>query len=655
MNIQKIGLHSATMFSVCMLFGTLATGQVPSVLKESQSDRVKDVLEMQQKVRWGQPSYARLKSPIESKVLDGRFITKDAMYLANEEILSGNLFMERALDAGLPVVEDSDFINITTNESYWYSRYNLSWLMAKSRMGIHLVHGPYVSMRAKAQKDLVFYNRKRGERELANREIVLGQLIPLYLSRTGFSRRFEDASPLMIEYASGDPHLTRRVDVNDDFEGGNGRVDFEDTYLSLRWNHSRMDKTFDMGAVGQTWMKQVLWCQYFFSQNHAEGARLGNTAEDGFRGAMLNLMMVSKMLLIKATLFYDGKRLTGIDPFAYEPENGLVYVPHLIRPSMIMAGDIPPRPNSYRAIDKGSELFDQGSLLWAASEFLYFSDPDIKDNWDNVFGEDFPYDGSIMEQKWRILAQGLAEVLLKNIYAMHRDTDSGALVSRWERGDKVARVLMTHDAGIAMLGLANYYERSIKSTELSDLARGLLKTQADFLADTLQRSGGAFPIGYDYNTGRALDGAPTLLAQGLAIRGLLKAYESLEDEKYLKAALKCFDYMNDVLWHDAVGIYRSEEGATTTIYTGLNLGAALGALREVILTTKNDTEIERYKRFHVQALNRSGMLQAEEGDTGERDLSEVDADKDGLLHFKDAGGKYGIAAVHAAKVAIQTP
>jgi len=606
-------------------------------------------------MRGTQPSYKSLKLPIRSRVIDGRFITKRAMYLANEEILSGNGFMERALEAGLPVGDDSDFINITTNESYWYSRYNLSWLMSKSRLGIHVVHGPYITLKAIKQRGNVSDNRDRGEQQLANRQVALGQLIPMYLDRTGFPRRFEDASPLVIEFEEGDPHLTRPLDMNDDFEGGNGRMDFEDDYLSLRWDHDRMDKVIDMGGVGQTLTKQALWCEYFFSQNHDDGTKLGNTAEDGFRGAMMNLMQVSKMLLIKAALFFDGKKLVGINPIDYEPSKGLRYIPHRIYPELILAGDIPPRPQRYDVRDNSSQLFDQASLLWGVTEFLYYSNPELHDNWDNVFGNNTPYDGSIMELKWRVLAQGLADTIVKNLLAMHLDADSGLLVSEWTPRKHRGHLAYTHDLGLALVALSNYANRAAPSASLKEQGLRLLKDQANLLVEKLQREDGSFAVAYDVTRKTTVPDTPTLRAQGMAVRGLLAAYAYLNDERYRQAALRGYKFMNDVLWDAQVGVYRSEVGATTSIYTGLNLGAALGALREVTLLTKSPSDIERYKRFHVQALNRSGILLAEEGDTGEVDLTKVDSDGDGIPHMKDAGGKYGIAAVHAAAVAIETP
>ncbi|MFQ5527573.1 MAG: hypothetical protein ACE5GX_15085 [Thermoanaerobaculia bacterium] len=634
---------------------TLAMSPVVNALEEPVESKA--VFELRDALRSTQRTYTGLKSPIRSRVTDSRFNTKMALYLANEEILSGNGFLEKALQKGLVERTDMDFIHMTASESYWYSRYNLSWLLAKSRMGIHIVHGPYLTLKAMEREGRVLDNRPRGELNVANRQVLLDQVIPVYLRRTGFPERFLDASPVMLEYASGDPRLTRGVDVNDDLDGNtNGQVDFEESYLTLRWNHDRIDTTIDLGGVGQTLAKQVLWMEYFFKQNHLDGQLLGNDAEEGFRGAMLNLMAVSKMLLLKSALFYDGKRLEGVHPFRYDPEKGLAYLPHALKPRLIMAGDIPPRAEWFTVKDPSSQLFDQASLLWGTSRYFYFADPQVKDNYDNVFGENTPYDGSIMEQKWQGLAHGLANVLLKNILVMHREPASGLLVSEWTPKGGVGASISLQDAGMAMIALADYGKLVNYSPELQQKAMNLLGKEADFLL-AVQGHDGSFYEAYEPATGRPLGAPHTLLAQGFAVRGLLRAYEVLGDRRFYDAAGRTMRYMNDHLWHEGVGIYRSSQGATTTVYTPMNLGAALGALRDWILASEDRSEVKRYKRFHVQGLNRSGILLAEEGETGETQYAAntADTDGDGIAWFGKAGQRrHGVAAVHASRVEIDT-
>lgn len=79
-------------------------------------------------------------------------------------------------------------------------------------------------------------------------------------------------------------------------------------------------------------------------------------------------------------------------------------------------------------------------------------------------------------------------------------------------------------------------------------------------------------------------------------------------------------------------------------------------MRAIILETKDMDEVERFKQFFVQAVNRSGIMQAEEVDTGEKDLTQYDGDSDGIPQFQYAkDGQSGIAAVFASKVMIKTP
>ncbi|MDE3166751.1 MAG: hypothetical protein KGN36_13170, partial [Acidobacteriota bacterium] len=187
------------------------------------------------------------------------------------------------------------------------------------------------------------------------------------------------------------------------------------------------------------------------------------------------------------------------------------------------------------------------------------------------------------------------------------------------------------------------------------VAGDLLRAQADFLLDHMQNTDGTFPDGYDLAANRRLEDRASLLAQGLSIRGLLRAYQNLGDARYRVAAQRAYTAMNARLWDPEVGVYRSQANAAVSVYTPLNLGAALGAMREMILITRSPVELARYKQFWVQAVNSSGIQQSEYEETGEGDLSKKDGDGDGIPRMEFAGGKYGIAPVFAGKVEIETP
>lgn len=634
-----------------------------------------------------QPNFASLRSPLQARVLDRRFNTKEAMYLANEMNIGGDPFLQAAFRAGLPIGDDTDFQHITAVESYWYSRYNMSAAVAESRLGIHLVYGPYVSDKA-IREGVAANNRYRGERVTSNKTELIKRIIPLYLARTGYPRRFEDASPCMLQFASGDPHFTRRIDKGTDFESidnklvheelrnlygpsfdpppsGLGetpndlwtyRVNYRENFLTLRWNHDKMEKVIDLGAEGQTLMKQVLWAEYFFREHHHAGKYLGNNPEEGFRGAMLTLGAVSKMLILKAAMLYDGKRLTGINPTDYDPAERLLYFPHRIGVRLRLVGDMPPRPEEFKVKDPTSQLFDQASLLWGLSEFYHFADPTVVDKWDRVFGENPQFDGSIIEQKYAVLAHGLANVIIENLQYQHRLKDGG-WISSWHPERGAGSTVSTVDLGMTLVALANYH-RHVSVDEDNQIRSALmLRELADFLINRLQAPDGHVSDGYDHGSGTTslTEETPTLLSQGFAIRGLIEAYKELGDERYFDAANAAYEFMNRHLWDPATGVYRSSVGAELTEYTPMTVAATISAMREMILLTKKQEEIDRFKRFWVQGVNSSGIQQAEYEETGERDLTKVDGDGDGIARMEFAGGRYGIAPVYAAKVEIETP
>lgn len=626
-----------------------------------------------------QVSLAKYRSPLKTTVTDRRFNTKEAMYLANEMERSGFPFLAAAGERGIAL--DGDVVNISVVESYWYSRYNMEALNVESRCGVHLVHGPYVTEKALAQ-GRANDNRDRGEYTRSNKGVLLQDLIPAYLARTGFPRRFEDASPLMLAFESCDPHLMRPLDRGGQFQSsenllrnadfrklygpsfpempygigakGNSdwtyRVNYRENFLTLRWDHARMSQVVDMGAEGQVLLKLALWAEFFLSGNHHDDKYLGITPEDGFRGAMLNLSAVSKMLIMKSAMLFDGRRLTGADPRSAKA--GDYYFPHRIAVRLRMAGDSPPRPEEFTVLDPSSQLFDQASLLWGLSEYYRFADPSIKSNWNRVFGDDTPYDGSLMEQKYLVLAEGLANLVVETMRSRH-EGDGGVLASEWIPGRGRGVTIKTADLGMAMVALANYVEKVRTDAAHIEHARRLLRSQADFLLSSLQSEDGS--VASAAVAAARAGGKPTLLDQGLTIRGLMAAYRVSGDGRYRNAARRILAFMNAHLWNESAGLYRSESGAATTVYTPLNVGAAIGALREMILEDKNPELIQRYKRFWVQAVDSSGIQQSEYEETGETSLSQRDGDGDGVPRIEYGDGKYGIAPVFAARVEIATP
>lgn len=612
-----------------------------------------------------QVDLSSLESGLKGKATDTRFNTNDAMYLANEIYLSGTEFFLRASERKLPIADDPQLSYIMNVEAYWYSRYNLMALSAHSRAGIGVIHGPYVDMAASAATRLNEFGRHRGELPMSNKDVMLTQVAASYLGRTGLPRVFDSAVPLMLEFSSADPHFGRAVNIEND---DTGRAAYLNDFDHLWWSHDSMDKTIDMGGVGQSMLKKVLWSKFFLRRNHTDDdfpgqVFLGNNAEDGFRGAMLNLQAVTTMLMAKSSLFADPNEmekglifggakpaLTGINPVAYKPEEGLRYLPHAIRPELIYMGDMPVRHQNFSVKDAASELWDQASWLWATTEFFNFANPRVKDNADQVFGYQTPVDGSIMEQKYSLLAQGMANTVLDNILAVH--VVNGVLVSEWTPKGGAKADVAIGDLSLAMVALAAYAEYMDLDAERREKAIGALRQQADFLIRVAAEDG-SFTQAYDARTG-ASAGRRDATSQAFAIRGLLAAHEATGEAGYLDAARRASQTWNRDFWDDDGWVYCNEPGQAHVVYTPKDVAAMLAAMREMILVDKDAALLERFKRFFVQAVDASGLMQSEDIFTGENieqvRAGDLDSDRDGIPFLSGAGGGKGIDTVFAARV-----
>lgn len=612
-----------------------------------------------------QVDLSSLRSGISGRVTDRRFRTNEAMYLANEMYLSGTEFFLRASERKLPIAHDRQFSYITNVEAYWYSRYNLISVFSRSRLGIGVIQGPYIDLRAREATKLNIFGHYRGEAAFSNKDVMLTEVVGSFLGRTGMPQKFENAVPLMLEFKSGDPHFSTKVDTKID---ATGRAHYLNDFKTLQWSHDRMDVTIDMGGVAQAMLKKILWAEFFFRRNHVDKdfpgqVFLGNNAEDGFRGSMLTVGAVSTMLMTKAALFAHPSRhkfrfspyfrvplLTGIDPTSYRPADSLRYLPHEIWPSLIYAGDLPVRQDNFTVKDSTSQLWDQASWLWATTEFFNYANPRRNDNWDHVFGYQTPYDGSVMEQKYSLLAQGLANTVLANLEAMH--LVKGVFVSSWSPKEGPGSSVAISDLSLAMVALANYAERMDLEPDKQRRSLELLQQQADFLLRVAAKDS-SYSQEYRVPDGTS-EGKRDMTSQAFAIYALLTAYHATNDSRYLEAARKTSRTWNREFWDDTFWLYRNEPGNNQVVYTPIDVAAALAALREMILIDRDVGLLDRFKKFFVQSVDASGLMQSEDVYTGE-DLEKVragnlDSDGDGIPFLSGGDGRYGIDSVFASRV-----
>ncbi|RJP70731.1 MAG: hypothetical protein C4532_08585 [Candidatus Abyssobacteria bacterium SURF_17] len=561
---------------------------------------------------------------MHESVAESRFDTANGALAANELFLSGVPFFEKMTQLGIPT--DNELVSITSEESYWYSRYILSAIAMESGIGIHLLQSRRIILQAE-------------EEAISPREFYENFLTRVR-ERTGQNMDVPGTFPIFAEFASGEPELTELPDLND--------------YNTLRWNPQKFDKTITPAALGQTLYSQALWAEYFFGSKHGENL-LGNDALEGYLGAILVAEAVSKMHFLRTEAAYDGKELGAVNPFAYEAK--LLYFPHQLLVELSYPEGAPPAPVSYQVVDPSSHLFDQASLLLGASEFYRFSDPKVEDNWDAVFGS--PAEGALFPPEPHNVAKGLTGIVLKNMIAMHFDPIRQTFVSNWANGER-GKTISAVDAGLTLVALANAYSAFHDDEEIRQGARKMLERQAQFLAEYLQLADGGFVEHYNLETSAHAKVPRTLASQAMAIRGLIAAYQVTENSSYIESALSVLNFMNQNLWSSAARMYRSAEGTELSRYSPLDIGATLGALREAILLKQDGDAIKKFKLVFTTALKNNGMQLAELEPTGEKmgsvaDVMTPDSDGDGVRKPQFAGGKFGVAPVVAGQVEFATP
>ncbi len=624
-----------------------------------------------------QPDLSAYRTPLEAKIVDRRWYTNDGMYLANETNNSSISFLLDAVKAGFPVAHDEAFGWVTAQEAYWYSRYVLSNVFAQSHLGISMIHGPYWTLKAQEMHQKNRLQRDRGERVPSNKDVLLGVYLPLFYKRTGFPRVFDDAAPTYLQYASGDPHFTGPIDVGDTFRdpmtGKNGNWGVPRYYIdwrNTRWDRDDMEVAFDLGGIAQTMKKQLTWVEYFFHSDHRaaspsdptrETLLLGNDAEEGFRGIILTFAAFNSMLEAKAALFYDPQAgsLGGIDPRTYDPAEGVRYLPHRIVPSVLYVGDLPERVWALDKVsDKRSLLWDQASWLWSTSEYEWLG---VRFE-GKAFTDNPPVDAGIIERSTVQVAQGLSNIMVQNMEAMH--SRDNVLVSEWSPDDGMGTELRLQDASMALVALQEFIDRRFTAAaprglgprDIADRADSLVRNTADFLV-RMQAADGSFRPSYDVVKGTALGETDLARPSWWAIRALTAAYWITEDDAYLQSARRAWNYLDAGFWDAEHGLYRSRRGDDTVMLTSLEVAAATGAMRELMFATPLEELpplIKRFTRWFIQARDVSGMQMAEDNRTGELTygVNSADEDGDGIPFLKHGHGRYGIAPVPAASVAV---
>ncbi len=580
------------------------------------------------------------------------YVTRDQMLLANEINESGEPFAEALgynLDDLDPMVKNSpDSISFTLGiENYEYSRYHLGTVISRSGIGLHMMWAPVIMEMAAMAPDSLDGKYTGGTPNGYKEDDVLMKTI-MHFSMLANQMAPANPWPQFAEFKGGDPHLPQPIDAN-----------FPMDFSSLRWDRSKMDKTLNPGAMGQTLMKQYLWAQDMlggFHDGQDEPVTPDGTATpdstgspnfdpdndvyyggnnlDGFIGQVLTAEAINKVKFLITQLAYDGSTLGMVDPANYDPTNGIQYFAHGVgvTESPVLEG-LPPKASSFEVTDASSSLFDQLSLLWGIISFKNMMNPDDSSDeahiaYKSVFdGNPFPAPMSQTGVPGPFdLMTGAGKVIFMNLMAMHFNQTEGTFVNTSglngetpTPGEEISAV----NAGYITMVLAQFIEE-FAGTPLESAAENALNAQVNFMITKLQDTNGGFYNSYTIGSGADSE-AKTAVSQAATARGLYAAYVKTGTTAYLDAANAAYQYLIDNYYVETEMAFRTEEGATTAVYSPFNFAVIAGALREAHLVGNHTDGATIYTRFFKKVAN---VMQLSEGEaTGE---TGSDSDGDGI-------------------------
>ena len=627
----------------------------------------------------------------EIKVVDRTFYPKWSQWAANEEFEISQTGLSNMVRAAFPLAHNPGFIWITNQQLYWGARNNLGFGFAASHSGINMVNGPYWTMKAIELTNYKKVQRDRGERFISNKDLLLSYYFPLYWKITGIPRFPDDGSPAYLEYEGGDPHFIAPTPVADEFDdpqslkkGKWGIPGYFFQNRQWRWDRDGMIKYLDMGGLGIMLKRASMWVDYMWKATHTgtspstQDKRIvlqGNDAEEGFRGIALATTRINQVLAIKTNLVADlDGNLGGINPATYDPAQGLRYLPHRINAPGVLAGDLDVRNWNYEIDDPRSLLFDQAAVLWGSTH-LFQSTYRMKE----MFTDNPPVDGGLMEKDLGVVPHNVANMVFKNIMAMH--TKNGILVSEWKPAKTKWWLFKSYDnpgtgdtfnmedIALSFIAIWEYNNRmqdplalietpNIENMEpeLTKQARDLMKRNADLLL-SVQGADGSFCMAYN------VSGSPTgacdmSQANFAAIVALTSAYSTLDEPKYSAAARKTWNYIWKNFWVEEHGVFRTRLGDDTVVFTAMQMALQLRAWRETMFTTPIHLIkplIAKFPRYVTQQLMFTNIIQSEENRSGELGMCVGgirDWDNDGIPWLGCGHGAFGTAPVNATKVAI---
>jgi hypothetical protein len=644
------------------------------------------------------------------KVVDKTFDVAAGMFAYTEYELSGEPLAE-SLGLNLDVLDGNQadkptpFDFAAGIDSYEYSEEAMYAVNYQSRLGPHLVNGPVNAARGGTLADL-------GNRFIALAKAV--GFSPDELPQNLYPITFP-VDKAMPEFGQAvDVTAVSSTDIDATTHAGREvkvkavtPAYFRD-YGSLAWRTDGVDLAFTPAAAGAQLLKDVMWAQDFLGGMHVTASdeevddipstdmdhdgkhSLGVSSSDGVNGMILTEITWDKLLTLRDRFGYDGKTLGAPIGPDYDATKHPVWFPNRVSITLDQKNGVNALGSATMA-DGGSSLRNTWMLLWPLAEAYGFMDQRSDNKNENkaflaVFdGDPFPAApdanrGSDPSKYVKAddpfsLVETLSSLAFQNLQTLHFNKDAGTVVDTWADG-KQGNSVTTFDAAYTIVAL-DILSRAVDAlpvgyasassgeplhTEEGKQALALLKTEADFIVGKLIGADGLVADGFTIGTGASSD--HSLGTQFAAIRGLSAAFVATGDESYRTAARKIYDAVEAHMVDAKAGIFSPNPGKPFEVTPWTN-GAVSAGLRELLENLSNkegetDPVLDRAaltKRytdwFHV--VGRGMQLAEWLDDTGEH-LVDGDATGDfnenGIRSVTFAGGKFGTAAVMAARVEV---
>ena len=587
---------------------------------------------------------------------DDTFTTVDQMLLANELFESGEPWAESLgynldnLDPMIPGSPDQFAYN-TGIESYEYSRYLLNTLNGRSGMGLHMMWSPIVMENA-AMQDASFDGMFTGGMINGFKEDdMLMMMIGNFGANANFTP-FENPFPQFADFIEGDINLPQTV-----------QADFTTNFGSTRWDRSLMDKTLNLGAMGQSASKQYLWAQDMLSAFHdgnengidADGTNspdlpsspnfdpnnnifYGGDNADGFIGQILTAESINKTKFILTQLAYDGTNLGMVDPATYDPINGIKYFPTKISVTeTAVAAGLAPKWDTFTVIDNMSKIFDQTSYLMATTGYMDMMDPNNTSDsahlaYKEVF-DGFPFPDAMQNTGTPgpyDLMKGASKVIFLNMMAMHYNTSENTFIDgamlNGAGMPMMDNMVKAVNSGYTLVALDKFIPQFV-GTPLEIAATNAMNAQADYIIAHLKDPSGGYYNMYTIGTG-ADTSAKKMMSNAAIIRGLYAAYNTTSNAIYLTEANDAYNYFISNFYMSSDNVFKTIEGSMTATYNPKNLAILAGVLREANLIGGQANAKDIYAAVFETIYNKMILAEAEpSGETGS------DSDSDGVPYI----------------------